>query len=255
MRNIKLIIQYNGANYSGWQSQLTGTTIQGLFETALNKITGEEITLIAAGRTDAGVHALGQCACFMTGSILTPEVLRDALNAHLPADIRVMDACEVAADFHARFSALSKSYIYLISTSRIVSPFLQPYMWRLTQKLDVSAMTEAMNLLKGTHDFSAFRASGCGAKTAVRSITEASLEEIENIDFISLRIEGDFLRFRFEGNAFLRHMVRNMVGTIAEIGKGRMNPDDINKLFKLGDRRCAGPTAPAQGLFLERINY
>src|SRR5471030_1548017 len=106
MRNIKLIIQYNGANYSGWQSQLTGTTIQGLFETALNKITGEEITLIAAGRTDAGVHALGQCACFMIRSILAPEVLRDALNAHLPTDIRVMGTVEVPADFHARFSAV-----------------------------------------------------------------------------------------------------------------------------------------------------
>jgi tRNA pseudouridine38-40 synthase len=255
MRNIKLIIQYNGANYSGWQSQPEGKTIQGLFEDALKTITGEEINVIASGRTDAGVHALGQCACFMTGSLLAPDVLRDALNAHLPLDIRVMSAEEVAADFHARFSALNKSYIYLISTSRIISPFLLPFLWRIPQKLDVDAMTEAMDLLKGTHDFSAFRASGCGAKTAVRTITEASLNKLDKLNFMSLQISGDFLRFRFEGDAFLRHMVRNMVGTIVEVGKGRMQPGDITKLFAQGDRRCAGPTAPAQGLFLEKITY
>jgi tRNA pseudouridine38-40 synthase len=255
MRNIKLLIQYVGSGYCGWQSQPIGKTIQGIFENCLKAITGEEINLIAAGRTDAGVHALGQCACFMTDSVLAPDVLRDALNAHLPQDIRVMGADEVDADFHARFSAVSKSYVYLVSTSRIVSPFLLPYLWRLPQQLDTDAMTEAMERLKGNHDFSSFRASGCGAKTAVRTITAASLVKMNELDFMSFCVSGDFLRFRFEGDAFLRHMVRNMVGTIVEIGKDRMKPGDIDKLFAQCDRRCAGPTAPAQGLFLEKINY
>jgi tRNA pseudouridine38-40 synthase len=255
MRNIRLLIQYNGAAYNGWQIQLEGNTIQGIIESGLEKITGEDIHVIAAGRTDAGVHALGQCTCFMTGSSLAPDVLREALNAHLPADIRIMSAEEADAGFHARFAAVSKSYVYLISTSRIVSPFLSPFLWRFPQKLDTGAMAEAMSFLKGTHDFSAFRGSGCGAKTPVRTITEASLEELDSLEFMTFRISGQFIKFRFEGDAFLRHMVRNMVGTVVEVGRDRMAPGDINKLFAQGDRRCAGPTAPAQGLFLEKINY
>jgi tRNA pseudouridine38-40 synthase len=255
MRNIRLLIQYDGTAYNGWQIQNEGNTIQGIIESGLEKITGEDIHVIAAGRTDAGVHALGQCACFMTASSLAPDVLREALNAHLPADIRIMSAEEADAGFHARFAALSKSYVYLISTNRIVSPFLQRYIWRLPQKLDVNAMADAIKLLKGTHDFSAFRGSGCGAKTPIRTINEVSLEDRDSLEFMTLRISGEFLKFRFEGDAFLRHMVRNMVGTVVEVGRGRMAPSDINKLFIEGDRRCAGPTAPAQGLFLGKINY
>jgi tRNA pseudouridine38-40 synthase len=250
-----MLIQYDGTDYSGWQVQPKGVTIQGLLEEYLNKITGEEVTVIAAGRTDAGVHALGQCACFKTTSLLTPEGLRDALNAHLPPDIRITLAEEADDSFNARFSATGKSYVYIISTSRIISPFLRRYLWRLPYSLNLDAMRYAAMQLTGTHDFSAFRGSGCGAKTAVRTISSASLEKKEAIEFMTLRMEGDFIIFRFEGDAFLRHMVRNMVGTLVDVGREKIEPADIVRILEAGDRKCAGPTAPPQGLFLERINY
>jgi tRNA pseudouridine38-40 synthase len=255
VRNIRLIIQYDGTNYSGWQLQPRGVTIQGLLERCLSKITGDAVNVVAAGRTDAGVHALGQCANFNTGSLLTPEVLRDALNAHLPHDIRIMLAEETEPAFNARFSATGKSYVYIVSTSRIISPFLHRYLWRLPYGLDLKAMRDAAMSLAGTHDFSAFRGSGCGAKTAVRTISSVLLEKKDEIEFLTLRMEGDFIIFRFEGNAFLRHMVRNMVGTLVEVGRSKIGPADIMRILESGDRKCAGPTAPPQGLFLERINY
>ncbi len=255
MRNIRLLIQYDGTEYSGWQVQPDDVTIQGLIENRLKKITGEDINLIAAGRTDAGVHALGQVACFTTLSRLTPAVFKNALNAQLPADIRVMDADEAEGTFHARFSALRKSYVYLISTGRTLSPFLHRYAWRLPHDLDLDAMKESVSYFSGTHDFSSFRGSGCGAKTTVRTIFGASVEKHEALDFMTLRLAGSFVRFRFEGDAFLRHMVRNMVGTVVEAGKGRIKPAGIRTIMEGTDRRCAGPTAPANGLFLEKIQY
>jgi tRNA pseudouridine38-40 synthase len=255
VRNIQLFIQYDGTEYQGWQSQPNGITVQGQLEEYLEKITGEKITVIGAGRTDAGVHAISQCACFNTTSALTPDVLREALNAHLPSDIRIMQTVEADNSFNARFSATGKSYIYIISTSRVTSPFLHRYVWRLLYSLDVEAMRCAAGHLQGVHDFSAFRGSGCGAKTALRNVSAISIETKKGMEFMSLGIDGDFIVFRFEGDAFLRHMVRNMVGTLVEIGRGKMQPGDIDKLFAHGDRRCAGPTAPAQGLFLEQVFY
>ena len=255
MRNIRLLIQYDGTAYSGWQIQPADVTIQGLIEGCLKKITGDDNNVIAAGRTDAGVHALGQVACFKTSSKLPPAILKNALNALLPCDIRITETEEVCDSFHARFSAKRKSYIYIVSNERIVSPFLHRYVWRLPYGLDFTAMRESLTYLAGTHDFSAFRGSGCGAKTTVRTIIEATLQRFDSLEFMTLRMEGDFIKFRFEGDAFLRHMVRNMVGTIVEAGKSKIKPADIGRIIEGKDRRCAGPTAPAQGLFLERIIY
>ncbi len=250
-----MLIQYDGTDYSGWQVQPIGVTIQGLLEESLAVITGERVEVIAAGRTDAGVHALGQCANFKTASLLAPGVLRDALNAHLPPDIRIMRAEEADESFNARFSATGKSYVYIISTGRIISPFLNRYLWRLPYSLNLDAMRAAAVHLTGTHDFSAFRGSGCGAKTSVRTISSASIDAKTAIEFMTLKMEGDFIIFRFEGDAFLRHMVRNMVGTLVDVGRGKIEPADIARILDTCDRKCAGPTAPAQGLFLERINY
>ncbi|HTZ18173.1 MAG TPA: tRNA pseudouridine(38-40) synthase TruA [Dissulfurispiraceae bacterium] len=255
MRNIRLLIQYDGTAYSGWQSQPDAATIQGLLEGCLKKITGEDISVIAAGRTDAGVHALGQVACLRTSSGMAPDVLRNALDALLPVDIRIMRADEADESFHARFSARSKSYVYIISTDRIIAPFLHRYVWRLPYNLDIAAMKESIPYFDGTHDFSAFRGSGCGARTAVRTIIKSSLEAYGSFDFMVFRLSGNFIKVRFEGDAFLRHMVRNMVGTLVEVGRGRIKPSDIEIIMKGLDRRCAGPTAPACGLFLENITY
>jgi tRNA pseudouridine38-40 synthase len=255
MRNIRLLIQYDGSEYHGWQSQPNGVTIQEQLEESLEKITGARVNVIGAGRTDAGVHALGQCACFATASQLATDTLRDALNANLPADIRILTVYEAGESFHARFSAIGKTYVYIICTGRIASPFLQRYVWRLPYNLDIAAMRGAANLLLGRHDFSAFRGSGCSAKTTLRTLRLAAIEQRAGLEFMSMRIDGDFVVFRFEGDAFLRHMVRNMVGSLVEVGRGKMTPGDIAEILAKGDRTCAGPTAPAQGLFLERIGY
>jgi len=255
MRNIRLLIQFDGTAYSGWQIQPGAVTIQGLIEQYLKKITGEKTHVLGAGRTDAGVHALGLVASFRTPSRLAPQIFQNALNAHLPCDIRITQADETDESFHARFSAKRKSYFYLISTDRIVSPFLHRYVWRLPFDLNLAAMKQSIASFAGTHDFSAFRGSGCGAKTVVRTIVEASVCELDMLEFMTVCLEGKFIKFRFEGDAFLRHMVRNMVGTLVEVGKGRMMPGDVGSVMKGADRRCAGPTAPASGLFLERVIY
>jgi len=255
MRNIRILIQYDGTAYSGWQVQPNAVTIQGLIEQSLRKITGEETRVLGAGRTDAGVHALGQVACLRTTSALAPQIIQNALNAQLPSDIRIMQADETDESFHARFSAKSKSYFYLISTDRIVTPFLHRYVWRLPFDLDLAAMKESISYVTGTHDFSAFRGSGCGAKTAIRTILEATVQKLQMLECMTFRCTGNYIKFRFEGDAFLRHMVRNMVGTIVEAGKGNIKPEDTGLIMRDGNRNCAGPTAPAQGLYLEKIIY
>ncbi|MGO9379018.1 MAG: tRNA pseudouridine(38-40) synthase TruA [Dissulfurispiraceae bacterium] len=255
MRNIRLLIQYDGTAYSGWQIQTASVTIQGLIEKLLGQITSAEPHVIAAGRTDAGVHAVGQVACFRTSSKLSTAILQNALNALLPYDIRILETEEVDESFHARFSAKRKSYFYLVSTDKIVSPFVNKYVWRLPYRLDLAAMRETLSYLVGTHDFSSFRGSGCGAKTTERTIFNASVLELNAAAFMTLHLSGKFIKLQFEGDAFLRHMVRNMVGTVMEVGKGKMRPEDITQIIASKDRRCAGPTAPAHALFLESISY
>lgn len=255
MRCVKLLLEYNGAGYQGWQTQRTGRTLQDVIRAAVVSLTGEDIRLTGASRTDAGVHALGQVAVFSTGSGLPVEVIRRALNAKLPSDIRVLQAEETTAEFHPRFAAISKSYFYLISISRVHSAFLAPYLWYIAADLDLAAMRTAADCLLGKHDFSAFRAAGCGAKTTVRTISSLEISEADAISFMTASLPGAFIKIRIEADAFLRYMVRNIVGTLAEVGTGKTSPEDFSRILGSRDRTQAGPTAPPQGLFLERLIY
>jgi tRNA pseudouridine38-40 synthase len=255
MKNIKLLIEYDGANYHGWQRQKNHTTLQEIIEGRLLRITGEDAALISASRTDAGVHAVGQVASFKTNSNLEPVTLQRALNATLPEDIRILNAVETAAAFHPRYDALGKSYFYIISNTNFSSAFLYRYAWRVPYTLDLAEMKKAGDLLLGRHDFSAFRGAGCGAKSTAREITLLTVERINSIDFMTSKINGNFVKITVEADAFLRHMVRNIVGTLVEIGRGKMTLRSVLEAIELGDRKKTGPTAPPHGLLLEKVSY
>jgi tRNA pseudouridine38-40 synthase len=255
MRNIKLTIQYDGTDYSGWQVQQNGTTIQGLLESAVNKVTGENIRITGAGRTDAGVHAFDQVAVFKTSSKLEPEIITNALNANLPMDIRVINVKEVSDDFHPRFNAKNKTYSYLISSTGPYSIFLRRYSWQMAWQLDCAAMNKAAKHLIGKNDFSSFQASGCSAKHPVREIIQIEIDDLKSAGFMGFILDAPLIKISIKANAFLRHMARNIVGTLVKVGKGRLQPDDMIEILKLKDRDKAGPTAPACGLFLEKIIY
>jgi tRNA pseudouridine38-40 synthase len=283
MRNIKLTLQYDGTNYNGWQIQASCVrrqalsvmrqassverqafgikdwkniiTIQGVLQEAVKKITDEDVKVIGAGRTDAGVHAIGQVASFKTSSGLSADVIKRALNANLPDDIRIVDACDAGLSFHPRYDAKRKTYVYVVSNSHIISPFLYRYAWKIPHKLNFEEMKHASGFLKDRHDFSAFRASGCGAKNPMRTVFNISMERLDTIHFMDILFPGNFLKVSIEADAFLRHMVRNIVGTIVEIGKGKMESEEIREIIDSKDRRLAGPTAPARGLFLEKVRY
>lgn len=255
MRHIKLLLEYDGSNYQGWQSQKSGHTIQDILYERIVSITGGQIRLTGASRTDAGVHALGQVAAFSTDSDLSIEVMKRALNAKLPEDIRILTIEETDGLFEPRFDALKKRYIYLMSMARNESAFLHKYRWQIKGSLDLDAMREAASLLIGEHDFSSFRGSGCSAKTTVRHIHSLEVTALDAMEFMTVLIRGDNIRISIEANAFLRHMVRNIVGTLAEVGKGRIAVKDVSAILNAQDRTKAGPTAPASGLFLERVFY
>ncbi|SPQ01727.1 tRNA pseudouridine synthase A [Candidatus Sulfobium mesophilum] len=255
MRYIKLLIEYDGTNYHGWQSQKGGGTIQDIISQKIQSITGEEIRLTGASRTDAGVHALGQVAVFGSGSRLGSEVIMRALNANLPSDIRILDAEETEDNFHPRYDATRKSYFYIISQSRQHSAFLQRYVWHLHSSVDIEHATEAASLLIGEHDFSSFRGAGCGAKHPVRTVYSLDISRLKEIGFMTFPVKGNFIKITIEANAFLRHMVRNIVGTLMEVGRGRISVAEFSRILDACDRTMAGPTAPAQGLFLEKITY
>lgn len=255
MKYIKLLIEFDGANYQGWQTQRSGLTIQDCMSRTISGITGESIKLTSASRTDAGVHALGQVAVFRTDSGLTADTMKRALNARLPKDIRILGAEALDHEFHPRYQAVKKSYFYLIEKTQKQSVFFHRYTWRVPVSLDIDSMNKASELLLGEHDFSAFRGTGCGAKTTVRTIHSLTLSRHDYIDFMTARVQGDFIKIRIEANAFLRHMVRNIVGTLAEVGKGRISPESLTDILASCDRKKAGPTAPAKGLFLEKVYY
>ncbi|MDI6801091.1 MAG: tRNA pseudouridine(38-40) synthase TruA [Thermodesulfovibrionales bacterium] len=266
MRNIKLTIQFDGTNYNGWQIQKTEvrsrktevrkktTTIQGTLQDAIKKITNEDVKVIGASRTDAGVHAISQIASFKTSTRLSSEIIKRALNANLPDDIRILDAKDAEENFHPRYDAKSKIYFYIISDFNI-SPFFYRYVGRVQKKLNYDEMIDASVFLNGRHDFSAFRGSGCGAKNTVRTILRLSIEQLDGIDFMTTKVPGNFLKIRIEADAFLRHMARNIVGTLIEVGKGRFKSEAMQGILLSRNRMLAGPTAPASGLFLERVNY
>jgi tRNA pseudouridine38-40 synthase len=244
MRNIKLTIEYDGTGYHGWQIQPNVLTIQGTIEGKLAQITGEAVRLVASGRTDTGVHAMGQVAHFKTQSSLDVLSFLKALNSLLPENIRVKDVEEVDEAFHARFSAKGKVYEYRIFNGEFPSPFYRHFSWFVPAKLDLASMREAAMKLRGRHDFSSFCSTG--------SDHSSPLREIYAID---VGMRGDFIIIQVEANAFLKQMVRNIVGTLVEVGRQKLTPSQFGDILKARDRRRAGIPAPAQGLFLVRVDY
>ena len=244
-RNIRLLLEYDGTRYHGWQRQKNAVSIQEVLEEALTRLTGEGVRLIGSGRTDAGVHALGQVANFHSGGALPLKAFEAGANSMLPWDIVVLEAREVPPEFHARKSALSKTYEYRILNRPRRSPLHHHFSWWISGKLDLKAMAAAAALLPGEHDFSAFRASGSGSLNPVRRIAAARWRTHP----------GGWLIFTITGNGFLRGMVRSLVGTMVAVGQEKAAPDLLGDLLRNQGRHLAGPTAPPQGLFLVKVVY
>lgn len=243
-RNIRLLIEYDGSDFLGFQIQPRGRTVQGVLQAALERLTGERAKVIGAGRTDSGVHALGQVVNFHSGSSIPPDRYAPALNGLLPADLRVRESGEAPPEFHARYSARSKTYRYLVYRRREGAVLQRKYALLLDSRLDLEAMREAARCLTGRHSFKSFCASHSGVRNYVRTVQEFLVEE-----------QGDWLRFEVTADGFLYRMVRNMVGTLLEVGTGRRKPQEIDEIILSQDRARAGFTAPAQGLYLVRIEY
>jgi len=248
MRTFKLTLAYDGTAYAGWQVQSGRKTVQEVLETTLAKITGEQIRVIGSGRTDAGVHALGQVASFRTESRLSADVFQRALNAELPDDIAVLEAVEAAEDFHALRDAIRKRYRYILHAGPVPDIFQRRYCWHYYGRLDVEAMRRAAQSLRGTHDFSSFETSGAERRTSVRTIYDLSLRTDESP-------ARQIITFEVEANGFLYNMVRAIVGSLVEVGRGAREETWIAEGLAATDRRQAGPTAPAQGLFLLSVHY
>jgi tRNA pseudouridine38-40 synthase len=255
MKKIKLLLEYDGTAYHGWQVQKGEITVQGIVEDRIFKITGERAGVLGASRTDAGVHAFGQVAAFRTEAKFDAATLKRALNAILPRDIRVLEASEAEGPFNPRGDAVRKRYFYIIANQRISSAFLFRYTWIVPQPMELNSMEEAAQVLDGRHDFSAFMGTGSDIKETVREIYSLNMEKLGEVDFMTSGLKGNFVKISIEANGFLRHMVRNIVGTLVEIGRGRIPSDKMKEILQSRDRRLAGQTAPASGLFLEKIVY
>jgi tRNA pseudouridine38-40 synthase len=250
-RNIKLLLAFDGTGYAGWQKQKSEETIQGVIEDRLQVMTGEYSCLHGSGRTDAGVHALGMVANFETGAEIPCMGFIKGLNSLLPGEIRVLHAAEVDAGFHARRSAKAKTYWYNLTYGPVQLPTQRLYCAHVFAELDFEAMQAGLEYLTGTHDFSSFEGSGSRdpeltGRGAVRTIIDADLMSVS---------DGNYSRFIITGDGFLRHMVRNIVGTILEVGQGKLAPSEIASILAANDRSAAGPTAPARGLFLKEVLY
>jgi tRNA pseudouridine38-40 synthase len=243
---VKLVIEYDGTDLSGWQRQANGPTVQQHLEEALELLCGEPIAVTGASRTDAGVHAAGQVAHFDWGQRVLPlHGLVRALNSNLPDAIAVREAAGVGAEFHARFDAAAKDYRYLIDNRPVRSPLLRRVTWWVRAPLDLEPMREAAAHLVGEHDFAAFQATGCQAKTSVREIFGIRLTALPDA-LISIDVRG---------NAFLRNMVRIVAGVLSEVGRGRLTPQEIKQILESRDRTRNGQTAPARGLSLRQVHY
>ena len=244
MRNIKLTLAYDGTTYHGWQIQPGVPTVQGELERALGNILDHQVRTHGSGRTDAGVHAHGQVAHFETETSMDTDALHKGVNALLPPQIRIATVEEVSADFHARFRATSKTYEYHVWRDAVVSPFHSNYVHSMWQYLDADAMDLATGRFVGVHDFTSFSATSAEVDDRVREVYEAGWER-----------EPTSWVFRIRANGFLQYMVRTIVGTLIEVGKGRLEPDAIDAIFEARDRRRAGPSAPAKGLHLISVDY
>ncbi len=247
MRNIKLIIAYDGTNYLGWQKQKQGPTIQGVLEDVLSRIMGHRVKLRAAGRTDAGVHALGQVAHFHTTSKRDLETIFRAVNALLPKDIAVIRVEEVDFKFHSQHHAIKKTYFYQIYNHPVRNPLLRLYSWWVPEPLDIEAMKKCIPYIIGEKDFASFRKSGTDLKSTVRTVYEASIKRAVGV--------AHLLRFEITGRGFMRYMVRNIVGALVEVGRGNLTPEDFLRILEARDRSVAPPPAPPQGLFLKEVVY
>lgn len=249
-KHIKLVLEYDGTNFSGWQKQPAFRTVQGELEKAIINVSGIPSRVTGAGRTDTGVHARGQVANFKTNSRLSPQDWIQALNHYLPQDLVVLSARRVTAVFHARFSAVGKTYTYRISNNKIPSALGRDYVWQYYPPLNIRAMRAGTRFIQGRHDFSSFQVDRSGKiKKGGSPSAVCTLREVK----ISLR--GSRVIFTFTGNRFLQHMVRSIVGTLLEVGRGRIKPREISEIIKKKDRKFAGPTVPARGLCLERVLY
>ena len=245
MRNIKITIAYDGTRYNGWQRQdNTDNTIQGKIETLLAKMTGEEVEIHASGRTDAGVHALGQVFHFHTECCMTAEDIMAYMNEYLPMDVAVLKVENAGERFHSRLNVKRKTYCYRIWNNVIPNVFERKFSYQIPQQLDVEKMKEAAGYLLGPHDFKSFCSNKRMKKSTVRTI-----------EAITFDYEGGMLIIRYTGNGFLYNMVRILTGTLIEVGKGERAPEDMRRILESLDREQAGFTAPAQGLFLERVEY
>ena len=246
MRNIKITIEYDGSAYCGWQRQACGASIQKTIEAAIEKITQEKIKIVASGRTDAGVHAIGQAANFRCQTTISPKSLRNGLNSVLPADIAVTALTDVDFSFHSRRDARSKVYLYRITNGDIRPVLARAYSWHIFKKLDVAAMKNAASFLLGEHDFRSFCSTHTNVQSFVRTISDVEVKT--NIGQTKIEIS-------VEANGFLRHMVRTIVGTLVAVGRGKMPPETVTDILRAKDRELAATTAPPEGLFLKEVKY
>lgn len=246
LRNLRLLIQFDGTDFCGWQAQASVRTVQGVLGEALSRLLqGEKVTLYSSSRTDAGVHAIAMPVSFWTRSNLPLKAFVMGLNSLLPADLRVLEAQDAEPSFHARFSTLSKTYLYRIQNGRVALPLQRRTSWHVKAPLDVEAMREAASYLYGRHDFSAFRASGCDADSPVRTVIRCEVDT-EAPGLVTVIVAAD---------GFLRNMVRIVVGTLVVVGCGKRPPSWVREVLDNRDRRLAGPTAPAKGLALLSVEY
>ncbi len=244
MKRIKLIVAYDGTKYCGWQIQPNNVTVEGVINEKLSELLGEEITVIGASRTDSGVHALGNVAIFDTDTKIPGEKIALALNQRLPEDIRIQLSEEVSEDFHPRYADSEKTYEYKILNRRIPDPTKRYYTHFLYIPLNVEKMKEVANHIVGEHDFASFCSAGSQVQTTVRTVYELNVEKAD--DVITIRIRG---------NGFLYNMVRIIAGTLIQVGSGVYPPEYVKEIIKTHDRNAAGPTAPAKGLTLVKIEY
>ncbi len=245
MQRWRLLVEYDGTPFVGWQRQANGLAVQALLEEAVFRLTGETVTVVGGGRTDAGVHALGQVAHLDLAKPFTPERLAAGLNAHLrPHPVAVLEARPVDAGFHARFGAIARTYVYRILDRRAPPALDRGRVWHVPLRLDAERMHDAGQALVGRHDFTSFRAAECQARSPVKTL-----------DLLHVRRVGSIVEVRMRARSFLHHQVRNTVGTLVRVGLGKEDPGYPARVLAARDRRVAGPTAPACGLVLERIDY
>lgn len=244
MRNIKLLIEYDGTNYGGWQRQKNAVTIQETLESSINNITKEQIKVTGCSRTDAGVHAKGFIANFYTNSRIPENKFKVAINSQLPKDIIILDSREVDVDFHARYNSKGKTYSYSILNRNDPMAIGRNYIYHYKLPLDLEAMNQGASILIGKHDFAAFRTAGSSVKTSIRTVTQLDVEK-----------DNNFIKIYATADGFLYNMVRIIVGTLLEVGSGKIEPSKIKEILEAKDRSEAGVSVPPQGLCLEKVYY